>query len=205
MLPLLAVVFSLAVWARVREGRMLTAALQQTAQLGWNRPEEIRWLARMADRISSRGYAKRMGGRPAAAALRAYQQTMTEIAFLHLRALDGTAPHDLTTRMQGLLQHAAELRPYVILPPPLPAVAGPPPGLHPGGPGSGQPYGTPPGYRPAPPTPYGTPPPAYGPNPPTYGPPASPYGPGPSPYGPGPAPYGPPPGAPPPPPGTPPR
>ena len=118
MLPLLVIVLALAIWARVREGRMLTTALEQTTALGWTRPEEIRWVARLSDRMSSRSYARRVGGRPAMRTLRAFQQTLTEIAFLHLRALDGTAPRDLNQRMLVLLQHAAELRPFVILPPP---------------------------------------------------------------------------------------
>jgi protease PrsW len=125
MLPLLAVVLAVAIWARSREGKMLAAALQETVAMGWMRPEEIRWIARLSDRMSARAYAKRFGGKPAAAALHEYQQTMTEIAFLHHRAVNGTAPRDINERMNGLLQHAAELRPYVIMPPP-PTMPGPP-------------------------------------------------------------------------------
>jgi len=99
---------------------MLTAALQQTAQMGWIRPDEIRWVAQLSDRMSARAYARRIGGKPAAQALRAYQQTLIEIAFLHNRAVTGTAPPDLNQRMTELLQRAAWLRPYVILPPPIP-------------------------------------------------------------------------------------
>jgi hypothetical protein len=120
MLPLLVVVLAVAIWARHREGRMLTAALQQTAQMGWIRPDEIRWVAQLSDRMSARAYARRIGGKPAAQALRAYQQTLIEIAFLHNRAVTGTAPPDLNQRMTELLQRAAGLRPYVILPPPIP-------------------------------------------------------------------------------------
>jgi RsiW-degrading membrane proteinase PrsW (M82 family) len=121
-LPLLIVILAVAVWARSREGKLLTTALQQVAQLGWIRPEEIRWIARLSDRMSARAYAKRIGGKPAADAVRAYQQTMTEVAFLHHRAVDGTAPADLNQRMNGLLQRAAWLRPYVVLPPQSSAV-----------------------------------------------------------------------------------
>jgi hypothetical protein len=128
MLPLLVVIVAVAIWARSREGKMLTAALHQVAQMGWMRPEEIRWIARLSDRMSARAYAKRVAGKPAAAALRAYQQTMTEIAFLHNRAVNGTAPTDLNQRMSGLLQRAAWLRPYVVFPPPPPATW-PTPGL----------------------------------------------------------------------------
>lgn len=138
MLPLLVVVLAIAIWARSREGKMLTAALHQVAQMGWIRPEEIRWVARLSDRMSARAYAKRVGGKPAGAALRAYQQTMIEVAFLHHRAVNGTAPADLNRRMSLLLQRAAWLRPYVVFPPqvvPLPpASPGPsaPPPVQPG-------------------------------------------------------------------------
>jgi RsiW-degrading membrane proteinase PrsW (M82 family) len=121
-LPLLIVILAVAVWARSREGKMLTSALQQVAQMGWIRPEEIRWIARLSDRMSARAYAKRIGGKPAADAVRAYQQTMTEVAFLHSRAVNGTAPADLNQRMNGLLHRAAWLRPYVVFPPQPPAM-----------------------------------------------------------------------------------
>src|SRR4249920_2887244 len=50
MLPLLVVILAIAIWARSREGKMLTAALYQVAQMGWIRPEEIGWIARLSDR-----------------------------------------------------------------------------------------------------------------------------------------------------------
>jgi len=126
MLPLLAVVLAVGIWARSREGKMLTAALQETVPLGWIRPEEIRWIARLSDRMTARAYAKRIGGKPAAEALRAYQQTMIEIGFLHHRAVNHTPPRDINQRMGMLLQHAAAIRPYVILPPPAQPAFGPP-------------------------------------------------------------------------------
>jgi protease PrsW len=128
MLPLLLVILAVAIWARSREAKMLSAALQEVAQMGWIRPEEIRWIARLSDRMSARAYAKRVGGKPTAAALRAYQQTMIEVAFLRNRALNGTAPADVNRRMNLLLQRAAWLRPYVVFPPPPPAVPWPPAG-----------------------------------------------------------------------------
>jgi hypothetical protein len=128
MLPLLVVVLAVAIWARSREGKMLTAALQQISQMGFIRPEEIRWIARLSDRMAARGYAKRLGGKPAVAALRAYQQTMIEVAFLHHRGVSGTAPADINQRMRLLLQRAAWLRPYVVFPPAPRAVTWPPSG-----------------------------------------------------------------------------
>ncbi len=170
MLPALGVVLAFALWARVREGRMLTAALVDTTRLGWTRPEEIRWVARLSDRVSSRGYARQQAGRPAAQAMRAFQQTLTEIAFLHLRALAGNAPPDVNRRMLGLLQHAQALRPWVILPP---TVGRPPLAWPPAQPGPG-PLARPPG-GPAPLVPPPVPAPRVGPGPGSFPPPA--YGP----------------------------
>jgi RsiW-degrading membrane proteinase PrsW (M82 family) len=148
ILPLLLVMLAVAIWARSREGKMLTSGLVQAAQLGWIRPEEIRWVARISDRMSARAYARRRGGRVAARALRAWQQTMTEVAFLHLRAVAGTAPRDLGLRMGELLQHAAEIRPWLIIPPPpgmrapmMPPSGAPPLVPPPAGPGSLTPAG----------------------------------------------------------------
>jgi protease PrsW len=126
MLPLLIVVLALAIWARSREGRMLTAALTDLVQFGWVQPHEIRWIARLADRISARAYAKRIGGKQAAKVLQGYQQTMIELAFLHSRAVHGSPPRDINRRVTALLQYGARLRPYVILPPaaPGPSVQG---------------------------------------------------------------------------------
>jgi hypothetical protein len=55
--------------------------------------------------------------------LQEYQQTMIELAFLHSRAVHGSPPRDINRRVTALLQYAARLRPYVILPP---AAPGPP-------------------------------------------------------------------------------
>jgi protease PrsW len=127
MLPLLAIMLAVGIWARSREGKMLTSALQQTVPMGWIRPEEIRWVAHLSDRMSARAHARRIGGKPAADAMREYQQTMTEIGFLHNRAVHHTPPRDINQRMSGLLQRAAALRPYVVFPPPPQPALGPPP------------------------------------------------------------------------------
>ena len=126
ILPLLVVVSRRSPSGRApARARCSPAALQQLAQMGWIRPEEIRWIARLSDRMSARAYAKRIGGKPAAAALRAYQQTMTEVAFLHNRAVNGTPPPDLNQRMSQLLRRAALLRPYVVFPPQPPTMVRP--------------------------------------------------------------------------------
>jgi RsiW-degrading membrane proteinase PrsW (M82 family) len=86
-IPLLIVLVVIAVWARRQEGRMLTRSLQECAQMGWVAPQEIRWVANMADRVAARRYAKRVGGKQAADTLSHYQQALTEMAFLHNRVV----------------------------------------------------------------------------------------------------------------------
>jgi RsiW-degrading membrane proteinase PrsW (M82 family) len=125
-LPLLIILIVLAIWARRREGRMLTAALVDCAQMGWVSRNEIRWVATLSDRMAARRYARRVGGKRAADTLRDYQQALTEMAFLHNRVISGTAPADFNARMYDIQQRAAILRPGVILPPTQPAIIGPP-------------------------------------------------------------------------------
>jgi RsiW-degrading membrane proteinase PrsW (M82 family) len=129
-IPLLIVLVVIAVWARHREGRMLTRSLQECAQMGWISPYEVRWVATLSDRVSARKYAKRVGGRRAADVLSLYQQALTEMAFLHNRVVSGTAPADFNQRMYDIQVRAASLRPYVILPPAAqpPAMIGGPSG-----------------------------------------------------------------------------
>lgn len=130
-LPLLVVLIAIAVWARSREGKMLTAALRDCAEMGWIAPAEIRWIATLSDRSAARKYAARVGGKRAALILRDYQQALTEMAFLHNRVVSGTAPANFNARMYEIQQRAAALRPWVILPPvQLP----PPPPMWPGQP-----------------------------------------------------------------------
>lgn len=124
--PLLLVLVGTAVWARRREGRMLTASLQDCARMGWVSPYEIRWVATLSDRVAARRYAKQVGGGRAVDVLRHYQQALTEMAFLHNRVVGGTAPADFNRRMYDIQQRAGALRPGVVLPPlPPPALAPP--------------------------------------------------------------------------------
>ena len=131
-LPLLVGLVLIAVWARRQEGRMLTAALQDCARMGWVSPAEIRWVARLSDRVAARKYARQVGGKPAVETLGHYQQALTEMAFLHNRVVSGTAPADFNQRMYEIQQRAAWLRPGVVLPPVQPMAY-----LGPGGPGAG--------------------------------------------------------------------
>jgi RsiW-degrading membrane proteinase PrsW (M82 family) len=115
-LPLLIAAIIVMVWIRRREGRMLTSALDQCAQLGLICRAEIGWVATMKSRVAARKYARQVGGKPAVKVLQDYQQTLTEIGFMHDRVLKGVAPANFRERMAELEQHLAIVRPYVVLP-----------------------------------------------------------------------------------------
>jgi len=115
-LPLIVAAVVVLVWIRRREGRMLTTALDQSAQLGLISRAEIGWVATMKSRVAARRYARQVGGKPAERVLEDYQQTLTEIGFLHDRVLKGVAPANFRVRMAELEQHLATIRPYVVLP-----------------------------------------------------------------------------------------
>jgi RsiW-degrading membrane proteinase PrsW (M82 family) len=134
-LPLVIAAVVVMIWIRRREGRMLTNALDQCAQLGLISRAEIGWVATMKSRVAARKYARQVGGKPAVRVLEDYQQTLTEMGFLHDRVLKGVAPANFRERMAELEQHLATVRPYVVLPLTI-------------GPGGGQPeewgaFGTP--------------------------------------------------------------
>ncbi len=117
MLPLLGAGIALAVWARVREGRVLSRSLTDAARRGWLHPAEVHWLVRFGDRAAARRFARRVAGPHAAQALRAYQQAATEMAFMHDRVLRGKAPADGVQRVHAHLVRMQSWRPFVVLPP----------------------------------------------------------------------------------------
>lgn len=120
MVPGFLLMTAFAVWARSREGRMLSRALTDAAQRGLLDPRELVWLVRLDARRASRRYAARTGGRVARDALREYQQLATELGFLHDRYLRGCAPPDIAERGQRLLADMRRLRPMFTLPAPGP-------------------------------------------------------------------------------------
>jgi len=123
----------LAAWIRQREGRLLIRALTDAAWRRWIHPDEIPWLTRFGLRRAARRNAIRVAGKPTARALRHYQELATSMAFSHDRVLRGRAGPGGPIRVQQRLAEMAVVRPYIVLPPPLPMLmagswAGPPPG-----------------------------------------------------------------------------
>lgn len=120
MLPMLVLLVLIGVWARRREARMLTFALEQCAAMGWIQLDEITWVAKMDRRVTARHHAQLTGGPGAKWAVSDYQQTLIEMAFLHGRVTHGTPPVDVNARMAAILLRAASIRPYVRWPMPPP-------------------------------------------------------------------------------------
>ena len=68
--------------------------------MGWTPPEEVRWVARLVrPRLGPRATRSVTAARRRPQALRAFQQTLIEIAFLHNRVRRRTAPRDVNARM----------------------------------------------------------------------------------------------------------
>jgi RsiW-degrading membrane proteinase PrsW (M82 family) len=117
MVPAFLLLVGFAVWARRREGAMLTRSLSDCAQRGFLAAYEVPWL--VSARRASRRYARVNGGPLAERVMREYQQQAIELGFLHDRYLRGTAPSDFVERGSAMVQRLEALRPYVQYPRPV--------------------------------------------------------------------------------------
>ncbi len=127
MVPAFLLLVGFAVWARVREGRMLTRSLTDCANRGLLAQQEVPWLVRLPARRAARHHARAYGGPVGERVMREYQQQAIELGFLHDRYLRGTAPADFVQRGSAMVQRLQALRPYLQFPQP--------PGSHPLTPG----------------------------------------------------------------------
>jgi RsiW-degrading membrane proteinase PrsW (M82 family) len=116
MVPAFAGLIWLGVWSRRSERRMLTAALGDAAQRGLFPATDIGWVVDLKARRAARAHARQTGGKPAEAAMRAYQQAAIELGFLHHRYLRGTAPKDFAVRGQDFLIRINATRPGIAFP-----------------------------------------------------------------------------------------
>lgn len=116
MVPAFLLVAGFAVWARGREGRMLTRSLTDCADRGFLAHGEVPWLVRLPARRECRRQARDAGGPQAERVMREYQQQAVELGFLHDRYLRGTAPADFVQRGSSMVLRLQALRPYVRFP-----------------------------------------------------------------------------------------
>ena len=94
MVPLFGALITLVVWQHRREQRMVSAALPGFATAGWIAPTEVPLLASQIGRRGWRSEVRRRAGDSAANAVRDYQNSVTELAFLADRVERGTASPD---------------------------------------------------------------------------------------------------------------
>jgi RsiW-degrading membrane proteinase PrsW (M82 family) len=116
MVPAFLLLVGFAVWARKREGKMLTRSLDDAARRGFLHPADVPWLVRLPARRASRRWAREHGGPEAEHAMREYQQQAIELGFLHDRYLRGSAPSDVAERASVMVRRLAALRPHVEFP-----------------------------------------------------------------------------------------
>lgn len=116
MVPAFLMVVGFALWARGREARVLTAALDDAARRGLLDPAEIPWLVRLPGRRILRRYAAKNGGPEARRAMIAYQTHAIELGYLHHRFLRGTPPSDFAELGAAHVAAMNGLRPYLLWP-----------------------------------------------------------------------------------------
>jgi hypothetical protein len=116
MVPGFLVLVGLAVWFRVREGRMLARSLDDLAHRGYLQPAEVPWLARLPARRTARRNAARGGGPLAERLVKDYQHQAIEFAALHNRVLRGTAPPDFQQRGAAMAERLWALRVHLMGP-----------------------------------------------------------------------------------------
>ncbi len=106
-LPIFVAAVTFAVWARRRESRLIGRHLEAYASTGWFTPAEVRMLTSIGERRQARSWAAGMAGPSGRRAMRAFQATATELAFLRDRASRGTAPADVREIERDLLREVA--------------------------------------------------------------------------------------------------
>lgn len=116
VLPALAGLVTLAVWARREERRMLAAALGDAASRGLVPATDIGWVVDLGARRRARAFARQQGGPQGERAMRAYQQAAVELGFLHHRYLRGTPPPDFGARGHAYVARIGAVRPSIAFP-----------------------------------------------------------------------------------------
>ena len=84
--PIFLAFVAFVVWARGREGRLIGQYLRPYADVGWLSAGEVEMLASMRRRRDARAWARANAGPKGLAAMRAFQDTASEIALLRRRA-----------------------------------------------------------------------------------------------------------------------
>jgi len=101
--PIFLAFLGFVVWARRREGRVIGAFLRPYADAGWLSAAEVHMLASMPRRREARAWARANTGRRGLAAMRAFQDTASELALLRRRMYHSAADEHALEQERALL------------------------------------------------------------------------------------------------------
>lgn len=110
MVPLFAGMLGIALWQRRREQRVVAARLGEFVQAGWIPWYEVDLLSTMRSRRHWTAAMKAQYGREAAAAVRAYQVAVTELAFLVTRLRHSRVDERADPRLAEVLDSVSRTR-----------------------------------------------------------------------------------------------
>lgn len=105
--PIFVLAVCFALWARRREGRLIAQHLGVYASTGWLTPGEVAMLASAAERRRAQAWARSVRGRDGVRAMRLFQATGTDLAFLRARVARGAAPTGAGADEHELLRQLA--------------------------------------------------------------------------------------------------
>jgi hypothetical protein len=105
--PIFVMAVGFALWARRREGRLVEEQLGVYAATGWMTPGEVAMLASVRERRRAQAWARSVRGRGGVRAMRLFQATGTDLAFLRARIGRGAAPADADDEERELLRRLA--------------------------------------------------------------------------------------------------
>ncbi len=101
--PIFLAFIGFVVWVRRREGHLIGQFLRPYADAGWLSPAEVTMLASMPRRREARAWARANSGRRGLAAMRAFQDTASELALLRRRMYHSAADEHAVAQERELL------------------------------------------------------------------------------------------------------
>ena len=102
--PIFLAFIGFVVWARRREGRLIGQFLRPYADAGWLSAAEVTMLSSMPQRREARAWARANTGRQGLAAMRAFQDTASELALLRRRMYHSAADEKAVAQERELLE-----------------------------------------------------------------------------------------------------
>ena len=122
--PLFLAFLGLIIGLRVHEGRVVRRYLSQYADAGWLSYDEVAMLSSLPHRRSARAWAKQYRGAGGEHAMRAFQDTASDLALLRSRIVRGSAEKDAAQHERVLLDSLGANRQAFLLGIPPGAAAG---------------------------------------------------------------------------------